>query len=164
MKSYNEDNNNTENERSVMEALHRLMRTLRRGPHSDRSHSGHSRGYNRLLRILIHNEGASARELADLLEIRPASLAELLAKMEQDGFILRRKDEKVGRVQRISLSEMGKARLRSMKEKKTDEPLINEILTAEEKDTLIDLCNKLTEGLAERSVSINEPSPGKGAL
>lgn len=146
-------------EPTVTESVHRLMRSFRRLTGQDHRHP---RGYHRLLRILSRHEGVSARELADLMEIRPASLAELLAKMETDGFILRKKDQKDRRIHRIHLSPMGRAHLEEMKELKADDPLIAGILSSEERQTLIRLCNKLSQGLAEASEAGDRTSDGNG--
>lgn len=144
----NETINENEQELTVTEAVHRLMRSFRRlHAHGHR----HPRGYHRLLKILGEHEGSSARELADLMDIRPASMAELLGKVETEGFITRKKDEKDRRIHRILLTPMGKAHLEEMKEMKADEPIIAGILSPDERQTLIQLCHKLSEGLAEHA-------------
>lgn len=53
-----------------LECLFRLMRALRRG----RSHHHgphHFHGYGRLMEAIARYEGISARELTELLDIRP---------------------------------------------------------------------------------------------
>lgn len=133
---------------SVTEALHRLVSTFR--CMNSLGHR-HPSGYHEIIMALGKHEGISPRRLSDLLAITAASLTELLEKMEADGFIIRRKDEKNPQAQRILLSPMGKAHLEEVKEIKADEPLIAEILSPEERQTLINLCNKLAEGLADHA-------------
>lgn len=64
----------------------------------------------RILRLIGEWEPISQTALANHLTIRPQSLSEQLAKLENDGFILRSTDEKDKRVMLVSLTEAGRER------------------------------------------------------
>jgi MarR family transcriptional regulator, transcriptional regulator for hemolysin len=55
---------------------------------------GLTRAQTRLLAYLLYHEGINQARLADLLEIEPISLARLLDRMEQAGWVERRPDPK----------------------------------------------------------------------
>ena len=61
-----------------------------------------------LLKALYEKEGMSQRELADMLHIKPPTVAVSIKRMEKNGFIERRQDEKDQRITRIYLTEHGK--------------------------------------------------------
>lgn len=61
-----------------------------------------------LMKELRKNEGMSQRELADALHIKPPTVAVSLKRMEKNGFLERKSDEKDQRVIRIYLTELGK--------------------------------------------------------
>lgn len=134
-------------EQTLSETIHRLMRTLRRRP-SD--HPYQSRSYRRLLWILSTHDGASAKELSQLLDIRPASLAELLAKAEAQGLINRVRNDADQRMINTYLAETGREVIRTMKSRTTDDEIYDGILTKAETAMLINLCKKLTQGLEEK--------------
>src|SRR5882757_3179444 len=55
---------------------------------------GLTRAQTQLLAYLLSHEGINQARLADLLEIEPISLARLLDRMEQSGWVERRPDPK----------------------------------------------------------------------
>ena len=61
-----------------------------------------------IIRFLSEHEGASQRELADLLRIKPPTVNVSIQRMEKSGFVYREPDEKDQRVTRIYLTEKGK--------------------------------------------------------
>lgn len=62
------------------------------------------------MEAIARYEGTSARELTELLDIRPSSLSEMLSRLESQGDILRRRDEKDARISHIWLTEQGASR------------------------------------------------------
>lgn len=97
---------NAQEKPDVMLAVMKLMRSMRRRP--PRPEDGMLPGGGRLLCILAENEGVSSRELAELLDIRPSSLSELLGRLEGEGLITRAADEADKRVSRVTLTEKGR--------------------------------------------------------
>ncbi|MDD3193076.1 MAG: MarR family transcriptional regulator [Oscillospiraceae bacterium] len=132
-----------------LECLFRLMRGLRRG-HSHHHGPHHSHGYGRLMDSIAQQEGASARELTELLDIRPSSLSEMLSKLESQGDIRRQRDEKDARISRVWLTEQGRQRLQQHRKSPLPyQSALMDCLTAEEIRELNRICQKLTDRLAE---------------
>jgi DNA-binding MarR family transcriptional regulator len=65
------------------------------------------RGQIRLLSLISQNGGASQKDLAEEMDVRPSSMTEMLLRMEQAGLITRKQDEKDQRVMRIFLTGAG---------------------------------------------------------
>ncbi len=65
-------------------------------------------GKFRCLQQLTETDGVSQRALADALRIRPASLSELLARLEQKGLVERRASETDRRSLRVFLTDRGR--------------------------------------------------------
>lgn len=132
-----------------LECLFRLMRALRRG----RSHHHglrHFHGYGRLMEAIARYEGTSARELTELLDIRPSSLSEMLSRLESQGDILRRRDEKDARISHIWLTEQGRQQIQ--RHNQTRLPYQNALLqclTPQETRELNRICQKLIDCLEE---------------
>lgn len=89
-------------------ALHRLARQMHRF-HSLREGHGHYREQSRLLLLIAQNDGIIQRELAEEMDVRPSSMTEMLAKMEQLGLVVRKQDEKDQRAIHVYLTDEGKA-------------------------------------------------------
>lgn len=77
-------------------------------------------GQGRLLRLLEEQEGITQKELLQRLKVRPASLSELLAKLQQKGYIARRPNAGDKRVSDIRLTEKGRRAAHLLKEAKRE--------------------------------------------
>ena len=112
-----------ENKRSIIDTILQLSRVSRR------SHGGHrhtvSPGAFRVLKILSNNESMKASDLAEALDIRPASLTEKLTRMEQHELINRERDSNDSRIVLVSLSNRGKELLE--KRRKNNEEMTNKL-------------------------------------
>ena len=140
------DNNEIKN-KNLVDSVFRLMRNIRRRPSSV---PHRSRGYNRLLGIINQNDGSSSRELAEMMDIRPSSLAGLISNLEEDKVIERKRDENDQRILRVFINDAGKARIAKMEENASKIDDFLDILSQEESESFIFLCNKLSDGLEER--------------
>ncbi len=67
------------------------------------------RGQPHLLRELWEQEGRTHSELAERLQITPATITKMLQRMEKAGFIQRQPDKEDQRVSRVYLTEAGRA-------------------------------------------------------
>jgi DNA-binding MarR family transcriptional regulator len=67
------------------------------------------RGQPPVLRILWEGEGLTQTELAERLQITPATITKMLQRMEKVGFIQRKPDAKDQRISRVYLTEDGRA-------------------------------------------------------
>lgn len=126
---------------------------------------GHARhAQSNILNILGQRNSMSQRELLEELNVRSASLSELLAKLERGGLITRERDEEDKRSFIITMTEQGKAAAASMDE---DRPAGAEALfaplSAEEKQQLGELLAKLLAALEDQHPEIaRSPHHGHG--
>lgn len=133
----------------LLAKLIRLSELLHR--HSHRSHRMHGpvgdphRGQGRVLALLRMRPEISQKELSYLLDIRPQSLGELLAKLERNGFIERAPSETDRRVMNIRLTEEG--------EKAAEQPregdALFKSLNAEEQELLGQYLDRIIAELEE---------------
>jgi DNA-binding MarR family transcriptional regulator len=141
---FNRTNENNTNE-AMLASLDRVMRLLRRRP-SRRTNLG--RGVYRLLTMIRNQKDISTRELASLLEIRPSSLNEKLLLLENEQLISRMRSSNDQRVFLVQLLPAGEAHLeRIHAERKEFYETVGQILTEDEAEHLIELTNKLAEGI-----------------
>lgn len=105
---------------------------------------GNLHGQGRILRTLLENGSLSQKALADLLNLRPASLCEALAKLEAQELVTREKDESDRRSVIISLTPAGRE---TAEEVRRDREVLAEklfgTLTESEKNTLNACMDKL---------------------
>lgn len=103
-------------------------------------------GKGRILSVLFHNEGMTQKELAVHISVRPQSLSDSLASLEEEGLICRERSEKDKREILISLTERGKMHAEEIGRKRREhaEEFFS-ALSPEEKDTLGVLLSKLFE-------------------
>lgn len=101
---------------------------------------GRHRGQNSVLIFLAEHPDVTQKELSEEMGITPASLSEVLMKLERKGHIERFKDETDRRFIRVRLTEAGTATLSSFNEESED-PFV--ALSKEEQETLKDLLSKL---------------------
>lgn len=77
-------------------------------------------GQGRLLRLLSQRQGIAQKELVELMRIRPASLSELLTKLEGKGLVKRVRSEQDKRAHHIYLTDAGGAMAARMERAKSD--------------------------------------------
>ncbi len=98
----------------------------------------------RILRLIGEWEPISQTALANHLAIRPQSLSEQLAKLENDGLIHRSTDERDKRVMLVSLTEAGQERRREVETARTEQlSAFFSPLSQEEREQLFLLLQKL---------------------
>lgn len=134
-----------EEQNNVLEIMMRMSRSLKR------HHSGgrrHFNGGHRILRVLKQEGPIHAKELAERLDIRPASLSEALDRLESKELIVRSTDENDKRKVLISLSDKANEMMEKRRERKDErEQIINAALTAQEQEEFIRLGQKLIDAL-----------------
>lgn len=106
------------------------------------------RGQMRLLTLISQKNGASQRDLAEEMDVRPSSMAEMLSKLEAAGYITRTQDENDQRIMRIFLTKAGEDAVVQSSETVPDwsETLFS-CLTAEEQAQMLALTEKLNTSL-----------------
>ena len=148
-----------ENTDHVTESLLRLVRVMRRKP---MEHGHHSHGVGKLIRVIAANSGTSSRELAEIMDIRPSSLTELLNRLEERGLITRTRDDNDLRVMRVSMTELGLQEIkRHEAEKRQSFDALATCLNPEEQKVFCDLCDRMAAHAEktnrERPAEVDEP-------
>lgn len=135
----------------------------------DHDHEGGRAGQERILSMLAVKDGLSQKYLAYLLGIRPQTLSEALAKLEEQGYVERKKDENDRRVTLVYLTDEGRKRAEEIdarRERKAED--ISSVLTEEEKEQLASILAKLDasieqqEGQCADDDDADEDSPDDG--
>ena len=101
----------------LFSAFRRTAGQIRRDLYAVRAGVGGAdfeRGQGRLMRLLLSRGGAAQAELAREMNIRPASLSELLQKLEQKNLVLREKNAQDKRVVNLRLTPEGKAQAQQL--------------------------------------------------
>lgn len=107
-------------------------------------HSGH--------RLLVHLSRCeimpSQKEIADRFDISPAAVANSLKKLEKDGYIARKTDDGDTRLNRIAITEKGKAILDETRTlfEEVDERML-EGLSGEERALLFSCLSRMKQNL-----------------
>lgn len=73
-------------------------------------------GQDRVLVVVLEESDLTQSYLAEILDLRPSSLAELLKKMETNRDIVRVEDEQDKRVKHIQLTEQGRIKAEDLKQ------------------------------------------------
>ncbi|MFA6856913.1 MAG: MarR family transcriptional regulator [Treponema sp.] len=125
--------------------LRKEMMQRRESGYYSRHFSG-SPGQRRILALLRLKNPASQKELLDVCGIRPASLSELLNKMETAGYLTRIKDETDKRSVLVSLTDAGRKAADEWENDSADDSSgFFDSLTPEEKNTLSAILQKLIQ-------------------
>ncbi len=141
---------NTDIRKNVLESAFGLARTIRRGP-------GHMRftlppAVERTLMVISENDGLSAGELCELLDMRPSSVSELSDRMAARGLVEKKADEADKRVSRIYLTDLGKAQVARVAEVRNEAlNSFSACFTDEEAAQFCELAGKLAAHLNENS-------------
>ena len=134
----------TMDNKDIMEYVIKLLRASRRHPgkRDEGRHLPH--GVVMVLRVLDENGVMRSSGLAKKLDIRAASLSEILTKMEQNELIERKKDSNDSRIVNVSITEKGKAELKISKQHfATRCAKLETALTENERKHFAEICEKL---------------------
>lgn len=101
-----------------------------------------------VLDILAEEDGVTSGVLAEILDMRPSSVTEILNKLENRGEIERREDEQDKRIKRIYITEIGREKATVNKPQERSEEFFAG-LTDEEMQQLDQLLNKVIDGWSE---------------
>lgn len=113
---------------------------------------GLSKGQPPVLLFLEQNNGKTQRELSGVLQIKPASMTDLLQRMEKNELVERRRGEIDQRTINVFITEKGKKKTKEFLEKGDAlEMLLFTGFTAKEKETFLASFLKMTENLMLRN-------------
>jgi len=130
-----------------------LAQVCRLTGHHLRTHMeklGLHRGQGFALVHLWHHDGVPQRDLAEAMHIRPASVTNMLQRMERDGWIERKRDDEDQRVVRVFITSKAKGlrdKAQTVFAQMEDE--LNAVYTKEEQKTLRALLLKLHDHFAD---------------
>ena len=107
-------------------------------------------GQQRVLAILVKEDGLIQSQLAEILDIRPSSLAELMKKMEKSNDVLRKEEKHDKRIKRVFLTEKGRQKAKKISHVGED---MSEAffagLTEEEQENFSEYLQKISAGWQE---------------
>jgi len=139
--------------RSFGFVLHETARLLSKRFDQRAKCLGLTRAQIQLMAYLVYHEGINQTGLADLLEIEPISLARLIDRMEQAGWVERRPDPHDRRAWLLFVTEKAKPVFTKMVEigqEVRQEALSG--LTAEERDRIVELLLRVRRNLSDKGV------------
>mgnify|MGYP002860934688 CR=1 FL=1 len=137
---------NIEIRQNVMESAFALARAMHRGPR--RMEHDLPPAVERTLLAVSENDGLSSGQLCELLDIRPSSASELTDKMAEKGLLEKKADEADKRINRIFLTELGKAQAARIAEVRSEAlSAFSACFTDEEAAQFADLANRLSAHL-----------------
>lgn len=122
------------------------------------------RGQGRVLSLLKMQPEISQKELSYLLDMRQQSLSELLAKLEQKGYITRTPSEDDRRTTIVKLTEAGRTAAEEADQKEMDLNGIFSCLSQEEQDNFGNYLDRIADALEKESddMDINWKNFGMG--
>lgn len=149
---------------SLLEALdqlsHHINRQIYRQNHR-RAAFGHGRG--RVLRLLAAQDAMTQSAIAEAAQLRPPTVAELLEKLERDGYISRQRDTEDRRRTLVSITDSGREAIEQTHDLRTRfaEDLFSG-LTEDEIATMLSITQKLNTQFHNEEDSEIPPMPPFG--
>lgn len=144
-------------------ALNKFINMYQRSLYQTRVHYTPYRGQVRLLNIIAQNDGLNQKELTEILDIRAATLSELLDKLERSSLINRIKDEVDKRKMRVFLTPNGLEFVKKFQNQNDFSEEIFKNLSNEEKysfyNTIKKLCTHFETQAILEDYDLNEPLP-----
>ncbi|MDR3596819.1 MarR family transcriptional regulator [Clostridium sp.] len=144
-------------------ALNKFINMYQRSSYKTRAHYTPYRGQVRLLNIIAQNDGFNQKELTKILDVRSATLSELLDKLERSNLIRRTKDEVDKRKMRVFLTPDGLEFLKKFKNQNDSSEQVFENLSNEEKysfyNTIKKLCTHFEAQAILEDYDLGEPLP-----
>lgn len=137
---------------------HKIIGNLRMCGHFLHYKMGGKVGRRRISAVLLEHGEIAQRELQDILQVRSASLSEILAKAEADGMIKKRKSEADGRQLMIRLTDAGREQalyMQSVYLRRVEQMM--DCFSEDEKQTFLEMLERLNEHWAYLELSEGPP-------
>jgi MarR family transcriptional regulator for hemolysin len=145
-------------DRDLFFLLHDVARLIRVEADKRARVHGMTRAQWGLLLRLARNPGLSQKEVADLLEVEPISVARLVDRMAANGLLERRADEQDRRVWRLHLLPAATAKLEEIdSQRKILANFIAKDISPQTRDTMVD-------GLQRMKANLLQEAPARAAL
>lgn len=113
-----------------------------------RGFENRAEGQENILKIIADNEGISQMGLQMFLRVSPATVSEMMTKLENKGMIERKRDQMDHRSIRISLTEKGLAKVNEMKARQEENAF--DCLTEQQKEQLYEILVTLNNDLLRK--------------
>ena len=120
------------------------------------------RGQGRILALLKEHPEISQKQLGELLEVRPQSLGEMLAKLESSGMLYREPSAADRRVMMIYLTEAGEEAAKEIEASPDNTDAVFASLDDPEKAVLGEMLSRLIEDLEKKLQAQEKPRSGFG--
>jgi Transcriptional regulators len=144
-------------------SLNKFINMYQRSSYKTRAHYTPYRGQIRLLNIIAQNDGFNQKELTKILDVRSATLSELLDKLERSNLIRRTKDEVDKRKMRVFITSDGLEFLKKFENQNDSSEQVFENLSTEEKysfyNTIKKLCTHFEAQAILEDYDLDEPLP-----
>lgn len=137
-----------------------ILKMARRTPMSGfdpmHHHEGGPHGYGkqRVLKVLHDKDNITQSEIAEILDVRPSSVSEMLGKLEKNDLIVRKQDENDKRITRVQLTDKGREFFEEQRAhfNSQNSPFgeLFDVLDEDEKDQLLSLTDKVIGGLKDK--------------
>ena len=147
--------------RSFGFVLHETARLLSKRYDQRAKSLGLTRAQIQVLAYLVYHEGINQAGLAELIEIEPISLARLIDRMEQSGWVERRPDPRDRRAWRLYITDKAKpvfAEMIAIGAEVRGEALAG--FTEAERDQVMELLMRVRRNLSERGGEETAPLAG----
>lgn len=135
-----EKNLNLELTQKYMRLNSLFMQFFRENTRGPFKFENRNRGQGQILSIVREHGKISQKDLVNQLDMRPQSASEMIRKLEKKEYITREKSQKDKRVMEIYLTARGKI---AAQQSDDFQPVILEVLTAEEKEQFDHIMTKL---------------------
>ena len=133
---------------SLGKLLGRVCRLYRGRMHALWDKMGLHRGQPFLLGVLWEREGITHSEMAAYMHVSPATVTNMVKRMEKAGFVERRPDLQDQRVSRVHLTDVGRAIRDRVEERWQEvERQVFGTLSAQERETLSALLERVRDEL-----------------
>lgn len=109
---------------------------------------GLSKGQPMVLQFLYCSREVTQKELSDFLQIKPASLTEILQRMEKNDLVCRKRGEKDQRTMWVSITKKGTEKFEEYSKREADlDRLFFQNFLPEEKEAFLSSLEKMIENL-----------------
>ncbi|WP_041075843.1 MarR family winged helix-turn-helix transcriptional regulator [Thermotoga caldifontis] len=136
---------------SILKKFFMIQRLQFKILHKELEKHGIHPGQPPMLMIVAKHEGVTQKRIAEELNVKPATVAIMLRRMERAGLIRREQDENDKRLQRVYLTEKGKLYCDFLKEHlKSVETVIVKGFTDAEKNQLESFLRRIIANLENR--------------
>lgn len=152
--------NNNDPSRNIGFLIHEVARLMRRNFHRRVSALGLTQAQWRTLTHLSRHEGINQSALAELLEIRPITLARLIDRLQNAGWVERQKDPADRRVCRLYLTEAAQPMLVEMQQRAAEtrkDALAG--LSQDEQAQVLHLLDSLKQNLLQAEAQLPPAAP-----